>query len=532
MNIIKFKDVILTPETAPLLTENQIEFFNDHLRGKYSYALNWKYAVPFEDATEAEFAQLSKELTLPAGVTVKFLDWDGTVLQDAIYNVGDMPTYEGETPSREDYYDPLTNIGIHYTFAGWDGDIIPVYGDPIYRAIYNEEIFHKYATCTFVDWNDEVLQESEVPFGEIPTYEGDTPVRDDEPTSNHSRWIHYTFSGWNKDLSPIYADTTYKAVYDSEEITKYATCRFINENEVIYETKVPLGEAPAYEGNEPIKPDDYNEEENKGIEYIFTGWDPEPEVVLEDKVYEYNAQYLSKPFHYDFYEGYKKVKNTEDIVEGENEKYIFVSAGNQTEETLQLYINGKFPGIHTSKPTGSGSKYNSFTTDISYIGVPADLDEFIIEPEAEAGMTTFLRFKKREDEYLNDSYFMLNQEQDEKDDNYGTYHVRASSTSTGNGMMLVDDSYIVSDSTYPGDLMYLSWSIVDQFVVNVGKDSKIRSYSGFGQYRSMTGYDTHLFHKTTLREKVYDELSGSFFRGFHSNIPHVISLTYVEAKQD
>lgn len=74
MNIVKFKDVILTSETAPLLTEKQIEFFNEYLKGKYSYALNWKYAVPFEDATETEIAQLSEELTLPAEVTVASLD--------------------------------------------------------------------------------------------------------------------------------------------------------------------------------------------------------------------------------------------------------------------------------------------------------------------------------------------------------------------------------------------------------------------------------------------------------------------------
>jgi hypothetical protein len=63
MNIVKLKDIILTEENAPQLTEEQRELFNTKFRGRYVYVVNWKYCVPLEDMTAKEYAQLSRILT-------------------------------------------------------------------------------------------------------------------------------------------------------------------------------------------------------------------------------------------------------------------------------------------------------------------------------------------------------------------------------------------------------------------------------------------------------------------------------------
>ena len=62
-------------------------------------------------------------------------------------------------------------------------------------------------TVTFVDDNGTVLDEQKVPTGDAVTYKGSTPVK------NPDQKYHYTFSGWDKSLSIITADTTVTARY-------------------------------------------------------------------------------------------------------------------------------------------------------------------------------------------------------------------------------------------------------------------------------------------------------------------------------
>ena len=65
--------------------------------------------------------------------TVRFLDWNGSVLQEGEIREGFMPAYAGETPVR-----PMDTEYI-YTFTGWDPALVAATADADYTAQYSTE---------------------------------------------------------------------------------------------------------------------------------------------------------------------------------------------------------------------------------------------------------------------------------------------------------------------------------------------------------------------------------------------------------
>lgn len=61
MNIVKFRDVILTEENASQLTAEQRELFNTKLRNKYTYTVNWLYIVAMEDMSQEQYVRSSQD---------------------------------------------------------------------------------------------------------------------------------------------------------------------------------------------------------------------------------------------------------------------------------------------------------------------------------------------------------------------------------------------------------------------------------------------------------------------------------------
>ena len=62
----------------------------------------------------------------------------------------------------------------------------------------------------FVNYDDSLLYEVDVPEGGSAVYVGDTPTKPDYEIYT------YTFTGWDKDLIVINSDLTAKALYDQE----------------------------------------------------------------------------------------------------------------------------------------------------------------------------------------------------------------------------------------------------------------------------------------------------------------------------
>ncbi|MBR3003880.1 MAG: S-layer homology domain-containing protein, partial [Lachnospiraceae bacterium] len=139
-----------------------------------------------------------------------------------------------------------------------------------YTAVYTESA-RRY-TVTFANYDGTILQQSEVEYGKLPEYTGDTPTK---PSSQST---DYTFSGWTPELKEVTGEATYTAVY-TESARKY-TVTFLNwDGEVLQSADCDSGTMPSYTGETPIKPNDSQ------YSYIFSGWTPEIVEVTGDATY-------------------------------------------------------------------------------------------------------------------------------------------------------------------------------------------------------------------------------------------------------
>ena len=68
-------------------------------------------------------------------------------------------------------------------------------------------------TITWKNYDGSILEvDKNVPYGNIPSYDGDTPIKESDDRYN------YIFAGWTPEVEPVSKDATYTAVFTSEEI--------------------------------------------------------------------------------------------------------------------------------------------------------------------------------------------------------------------------------------------------------------------------------------------------------------------------
>jgi hypothetical protein len=135
--------------------------------------------------------------------TCVFKNYDGTVLQTTEKVVkGTTVEYTGATPTKP--YDE--SLRMEYSFSGWDHPLTDISADTTFTAQFRE-IPHYIAT--FVNYDGTVLQTSEVVSGNSASYTGTTPTK----PYDESLHMEYSFSGWDKSLSGMTADTTFTAQY-------------------------------------------------------------------------------------------------------------------------------------------------------------------------------------------------------------------------------------------------------------------------------------------------------------------------------
>ncbi len=132
----------------------------------------------------------------------------GTVTGSGEYMEGDSATIEA-TP----------NDG--YMFLEWDNGeknnpaYVEVNSDMTITAKFVKENY----TIRFQNEDGSLLQESDVAYKEIPSYDGETPTKASDKTYN------YTFAGWNPKVTEVTENMTYTATYSSSYIEypiKYA----------------------------------------------------------------------------------------------------------------------------------------------------------------------------------------------------------------------------------------------------------------------------------------------------------------------
>lgn len=205
---------------------------------------------------------------------ITFKNWDGSTLATTVVTYGLMPGYTGQTPTKP------ANAEFTYVFSGWDRALDKVTGEATYTAQFRE-VRNKY-TVTWVNYDGSLLEVDEnVEYGQTPTYNGKTPTKPADAQYT------YSFKEWDKAISTVTGNVTYKATF-SGTVNKY-TVTWVNYDGTVLEVdeNVPYGTKPTYDGATPTKP---------GIvttEYSFKGWDKTIANVTGDATYV--AQYNEIP---------------------------------------------------------------------------------------------------------------------------------------------------------------------------------------------------------------------------------------------
>lgn len=175
---------------------------------------------PRKDATvttEYVFDKWDKELTNvtadrivyamfkgePRKYTIKFVDYNGTVIKSEDVGYGSMPTIPND-PTR-----------VGYTFDGWDKEVVAVTGEATYTAHYQINVY----AIKFLNYDGSVLSEQSVQYNTLPT----VPTVARTPTDTE----RYEFIGWTVDgtnivaVSPATNDTVYTAEFKTITLQTY-----------------------------------------------------------------------------------------------------------------------------------------------------------------------------------------------------------------------------------------------------------------------------------------------------------------------
>ncbi|MBP5155764.1 MAG: dockerin type I repeat-containing protein, partial [Clostridia bacterium] len=200
--------------------------------------------------------------------TVRFVDWDGTVISEAVYEDGESITVpEDPADWSDETYD--------HTFTGWSPQVSgTAAGDATYTAQYGSSYIEY--TVSFLDWDMTAVDVLTLHYGDDIAVPGD-PQRGPDETYT------YTFSGWDKQ-SPEKCEgsATYTAVY-SETYRDY-TVKFLDwDGSVISEKNYHYGDTVEI-------PDDPQRAPDEEHRYVFSGWDKEPPAVCAGSA-EYTATY-------------------------------------------------------------------------------------------------------------------------------------------------------------------------------------------------------------------------------------------------
>ncbi|MBQ3737269.1 MAG: InlB B-repeat-containing protein [Candidatus Methanomethylophilaceae archaeon] len=296
----------------------------------------------------ASFKKIAKQYT------IRFADWDGTVLWEGLHYVETDPSViTPPDPVRE------PSGGMYYEFAGWSPTPVTVTADATYTATYNETDVQRYC-ITFMDWDAKIISRTwyeagtgyaDITVPEDPTrdpspqfsyafkgwspsvpaageiaesvtfaavydrivnkyavkfydwdgtelsstdYDFGTPadsiVRPADPVRQKDAQYEYLFSGWAPGITDVSSDSSYMATYSRELRTFTITWKNFNGEILETDTDVQYGSIPVYDGSIPLKPQDVKDR------FEFTSWDPQLTFVTQDATYTAQFEAIGLPF--------------------------------------------------------------------------------------------------------------------------------------------------------------------------------------------------------------------------------------------
>lgn len=247
----------------------------------------------------------------PMGYEIRFVNYDGVVLQRKTVTAGETPSYTGVTPEKaqDEYYT--------YTFSGWSPSITAAQNDATYTAQFTQT---PRSYSVDLRTNGGVIN-----GGNIKSYTyGKGAMLPTDVTRDG-----YAFCGWydNSSLtgtavtaisSSETGDKTYYAKWTQDAPTEYLIS-FVNyDNSVLQSSYVPVGEMPEYYGAAPERPADSE------YTYTFAGWEPKIEEV--SGIATYTAIYETAPIEYTYSIKYDAASSHAVITAAETGVYTVVFA--------------------------------------------------------------------------------------------------------------------------------------------------------------------------------------------------------------
>ena len=199
--------------------------------------------------------------------TIQFVNYDGKVLQSSAVEYGQVPSYSGETPVQD------ATAQFTFTFNGWSPEVAEVTGSATYTAQYTSSV-NSY-TVRFVNEDGTELQSSDVEYGQLPSYSGETPAKG--ATAQYT----YTFDGWTPAITKVTGKATYTAQYKST-VNQYSIT-FVDEDGTVLKAaaKYNYGTVSA----DLVKPADPTKPADAQYTYVFAGWSPALTDVKKDQTY-------------------------------------------------------------------------------------------------------------------------------------------------------------------------------------------------------------------------------------------------------
>ena len=95
--------------------------------------------------------------------TITWQNENGEILEvDNNVHYGNIPSYNGETPTKEETEE------FTYTFNNWSPKITIATEDKTYVATYTSQ--KQVYTITWLDYNNELIDTTEVEYGNIPMH--------------------------------------------------------------------------------------------------------------------------------------------------------------------------------------------------------------------------------------------------------------------------------------------------------------------------------------------------------------------------
>lgn len=194
-------------------------------------------------------------------VIVKFLDWNGTILDTQVvkYNeeIPSNPITREISPIAEPFRAPTETAAFYFT--GWDKPFTTLKTHTDITATYLEKTIH---VVDYLTWDDILIKREKV-------IDGSSGIPPAQPERAKDSLTRYEFNRWSEDLTSIKASLQVKAQYTAID---YFTITFRNWNDLfISSQEVDRGKGavdPRDLGFSPSRPAD-----DLVSKYVFNGWD-------------------------------------------------------------------------------------------------------------------------------------------------------------------------------------------------------------------------------------------------------------------